>query len=137
MIKKLTNFENHKVVRLLKVSLILNIFCLSIIAGAFIFKPDRKHHFHKPYKMLVEKQIMKEHRKSLNTKKIELEQALLEQPYNKQKVSLALTALELEFDSVKKLINHELLKKAEFLEPQERLELLPPHLKKRKHFKHR
>lgn len=130
MIQKLKTLDNNKVLKILKISVLVNILLVSVIAGHFIFdkKPHHKRGFEKYH--VVDKKIMKQYRQALTDKKIELEQALLEQPYNQQRVTKAFIALDAQMAAVRDTVNQAIITKAANLEPQERIKLLSPNLRK-------
>jgi uncharacterized membrane protein len=133
MIQKLKTLDNNKLLKIIKVSVLINILLISVVAGHFIFdkKTYHKRGFEKHH--VVDKKIMKQYRKALTDKKIELEQALLEQPYNQQRVTQAFIALDAQMAAVRDTVNQAIIKKAATLEPEERVKLLSPNL--RKHLK--
>jgi uncharacterized membrane protein len=130
MIKKLNKLDNNKVLKILKLSLLANVLLISVVAGHFIFddKPRHKRGFEKYH--VVDKKIMKQYRQALTDKKIELEQALLEQPYNQQRVTKAFISLDAQMAAVRDTVNQAIIQKAATLEPEERIKLLSPNLRK-------
>lgn len=153
MIQKLKNIRYSKLSdskvkcskmsKALKVSLIINIIFISIIIGKAIFMFNYNHgsFAHKPP---LNRSIMQEHRINIQSHKKVLIKALLEQPYNKQKVTLAFTNFNNATDKARLQLNNAIIEKAAILEPKQRLKLLPRHLKRNfkykdhyKFFKHK
>jgi hypothetical protein len=126
MIQKLNSLQKN---RLLKVSIIFNIILVSFIIGQINLDSPMNKHF--KHKNLISKEIITQEKLKVKQQKYELNQALLEEPYNKEKVTKALNDLDKNMDSIRSLIHKAIIEKAATLKPQERLELLPPHLRLR------
>lgn len=135
MIKKLNNLHNAKALKILKASLFLNIILASFFVGSFIYTPQPHFKKHNSKYHLVPKDVMRQHRLEIRQAKIELAQALKEEPFNKERVASALEKIDTKIDDIKDSISLAFLNKATHLTPEERLELLPKQLRLKEQYK--
>lgn len=129
MIKKFKSLNNSQLIKVLKLSIVLNIAFASFILGRIsIETPKHRPHQHKS---IIDKKILADSEKILDTKRSELINAMLEEPYNEQRVKLALEDFDKTMDNIRALFTDAIIKKAAMLPPSERIKILPPPLLKK------
>jgi len=115
---------SHKIIMLLSVSIIANIFLIGILIGQHLRRMPFPPPHHGDPRLFVGEEFKKIDEKIRSNEK-QIEAALLKEPYDKQAVLNALEKFDEQMKEVRNVLHQRIADEAAKLPPTERLKLLP------------